>query len=185
MSGFTNTNTNNALLDSATLSFHSLLANEMRTNEMRTNEMKVNEMKETEIQHFGMLKIKAATLTKILTKMLRIVMLIDLSGSMDEQCKDRRSQIHHMRTVTMNLIRELHKFKDSDTNLHFVVKGFEDKVHHILDVPNLLDLSEEQIKNEIIPQIDKLRSLGWTNLEAALKEGRKCVQKKKKKTLRT
>ena len=96
---------------------------------------------------------------------------------MDEKCKDRRSQIHHMRTVTMNLIRELHKFKDSDTNIQFIVKGFEDKVHHILDVPNLLGLSEEQIKTEIIPKIDKLVSLGWTNLEAALKEGRKCVQK--------
>ena len=129
-----------------------------------------------EIQHFGMLKIQAAALTKVLTKMLRIVMLIDLSGSMDEKCKDRRTQIHHMRTVTMNLIRELYKFKDSETNIHFVVKGFESKVHNILDVPNLLGLSEEQIANEIIPKIDKLQSLGWTNLEDALKEGRKCVQ---------
>jgi uncharacterized protein YegL len=94
---------------------------------------------------------------------------------MDEECKDRRTQIHHMRTVTMNLIRELYKFKDSETNIHFVVKGFESKVHHILDVPNLLSLSEEQIQTEIMPQIDKLRSLGWTNLEDALKEGRKCV----------
>jgi uncharacterized protein YegL len=131
-----------------------------------------------EIKHFGMLKIQAATLTKVLTKMLRIVMLIDLSGSMDEKCKDRRTQIHHMRTVTVNLIRELHKFKDSETNIHFVVKGFESKVHHIIDVPNLLGLSEEQIKNEIIPKIDELQSLGWTNLEDALKEGRKCVSKK-------
>jgi uncharacterized protein YegL len=109
-------------------------------------------------------------------------MLIDLSGSMDEECKDRRTQIHHMRTVTMNLIRELYKFKDSETNIHFVVKGFESKVHHILDVPNLLSLSEEQIKTEIIPKIDKLQSLGWTNLEDALKEGRKCVQAQAQKT---
>lgn len=171
MSGFTNTNTNNtaanAALDSATLSFHNILI----------NEMKANEVKENEIQHFGMLKIKAATLTKVLTKMLRIVMLIDLSGSMDEKCKDRRTQIHHMRTVTKNLIRELHKFKDSETRIQFIVKGFESDIHHILDIPNLLDLSEEKITSEIIPEIDKLRSLGWTNLEAALKEGRHCVHK--------
>jgi uncharacterized protein YegL len=170
MSGFTNTNTNtNALLESATLSFHNILPKAQAQAEVALETA-------VEIKHFGMLKIQAATLTKVLTKMLRIVMLIDLSGSMDEKCKDRRTQIHHMRTVTVNLIRELHKFKDSDTNIHFVVKGFESKVHHIIDVPNLLGLSEEQIKNEIIPKIDELQSLGWTNLEDALKEGRKCVQ---------
>ena len=172
MSGFTNTNTNtknSAALESATLSFHNVL---------------INEMKEIEIQHFGMLKIKAATLTKVLTKMLRIVMLIDLSGSMDEKCKDRRTQIHHMRTVTSNLIRELHKFKDSETSIQFIVKGFESDIHHILDIPNLLDLSEEKIASEIIPKIDKLRSLGWTNLEAALKEGRHCVDKKDEKEIK-
>jgi uncharacterized protein YegL len=210
----TNTNNTTPLLESATLSFHltpvtskieattnaNEIANEIAETVDRSNAVEpeieiienkiVNEIPllvsvpVNEIQHFGMLKIQAAALTKVLTKMLRIVMLIDLSGSMDEQCKDRRSQIHHMRTVTMNLIRELHKFKDSDTNIQFIVKGFEDKVHHILDVPNLLDLSEEQIKNEIIPQIDKLRSLGWTNLEAALKEGRKCVQKKEEEDVK-
>jgi uncharacterized protein YegL len=172
MSGFTNTNTNtNALLESATLSFHNILPKAQAQAEVALETA-------VEIKHFGMLKIQAATLTKVLTKMLRIVMLIDLSGSMDEKCKDRRTQIHHMRTVTVNLIRELHKFKDSETNIHFVVKGFESKVHHIIDVPNLLGLSEEQIKNEIIPKIDELQSLGWTNLEDALKEGRKCVSKK-------
>jgi len=169
MSGFTNTNTNTnntkvAALESATLSFHNILANEMK-------------VKETEIQHFGMLKIQAATLTKVLTKMLRIVMLIDLSGSMDEKCKDRKTQIHHMRTVTKNLIKELHKFNNSETSIQFVVKGFETKIHHILDIPNLLSLSEEQIKDEIIPEIDKLESLGWTNIEDALKEARHCVSK--------
>jgi uncharacterized protein YegL len=180
MSGFTNTNTNtntntaNASTATATLSFHNILVNEMKVNEMKVNEMKVNEI---EIQHFGMLKIKAATLTKVLTKMLRIVMLIDLSGSMDGECKDRKTQIHHMRAVTKNLIKELHKFKDSETNIQFIVKGFETKVHHILDVPNLLSLSEPQIKDEIIPEIDKLESLGWTNLEDALKAGRHCVSK--------
>jgi uncharacterized protein YegL len=151
-------------LATATLSFHNgAIAN---TNNANTNE----------IQIFGMLKIQAAALTKVLTKMLRIVMIIDLSGSMDSECKDRKSQIHHMRVVTRNLIRELHKFKDSETQIQFVVKGFESKVHHILDIPNLLSLSEEQIITEIIPKIDKLVSLGWTNLEDALKEGRKCVQ---------
>ena len=179
MSGFTNTNTNtnttaaNAALESASLSFHNILVNEMKVNE--------TEISKIEIQHFGMLKIKAATLTKVLTKMLRIVMLIDLSGSMDEKCKDRRTQIHHMRAVTRNLIRELHKFKDSDTSIQFIVKGFESDIHHILDIPNLLDLSEEQITSEIIPKIDKLESLGWTNLEAALKEGRHCVHKEEEK----
>jgi uncharacterized protein YegL len=169
MSGFTKTNTNtNTLLESATLSFHNIVPNTNETTQAQT----VNE-----IQHFGMLKIQAAALTKVLTKMLRIVMLIDLSGSMDEKCKDRKTQIHHMRTVTKNLIRELHKFKDAETNIQFIVKGFESKVHHILDIPNLLGLSEQQIENEIIPEIDKLRSLGCTNLEDALKEGRKCVLK--------
>ena len=177
MSGFTNTNINtntnaSALLESATLSFHNVVP------KAQVEAPKAEAVAEV-IHHFGMLKIQAATLTKVLTKMLRIVMLIDLSGSMDEECKDRRTQIHHMRTVTMNLIRELHKFKDSETNIHFVVKGFESKVHHILDVPNLLSLSEEQIQTEIIPKIDKLQSLGWTNLEDALKEGRKCVQASK------
>ena len=177
MSGFTNTNINtntnaSALLESATLSFHNVVP------KAQVEAPKAEAVAEV-IHHFGMLKIKAATLTKVLTKMLRIVMLIDLSGSMDEECKDRRTQIHHMRTVTMNLIRELHKFKDSETNIHFVVKGFESKVHHILDVPNLLNLSEEQLQTEIIPKIDKLQSLGWTNLEDALKEGRKCVQTSK------
>ena len=176
MSGFTNTNTNTntntaaAALDSATLSFHNIVKNVNETPE--TEVIKVNEIVNTtkiEIQHFGMLKIKAATLTKVLTKMLRIVMLIDLSGSMDEKCKDRRTQIHHMRTVTKNLIKELHKFKDSETSIQFIVKGFESDIHHILDIPNLLDLSEEQITSEIIPKIDKLESLGWTNLEAELK----------------
>ena len=200
MSGFTetnNTNTDmNALLESATLLFHNITNEvaevvahkvpEERSNALVTeeteNEIQIAQI--NEIQHFGMLKIQAATLTKVLTKMLRIVMIIDLSGSMDEKCKDNRSQIHHMRTVTMNLIRELHKFKDSETNIQFIVKGFEDKVHHILDVPNLLDLSEEQIAIEIIPQIAKLKSLGWTNLEAALKEGRKCVQKASKEDVK-
>jgi len=201
-----NASTANAsvLLDSATLSFHNVVpiaveiqaANEIETversnavepetaeNNIQENKIvnkiqaQIAQVQPNEIQHFGMLKIQAATLTKVLTKMLRIVMLIDLSGSMDEKCKDRRTQIHHMRTVTMNLIRELYKFKDSETNIHFVVKGFESKVHHILDVPNLLSLSEEQIQTEIIPKIDELQSLGWTNLEDALKEGRKCVQK--------
>ena len=154
--------------------------NNIQENEIVNKiQVQIAQVQPNEIQHFGMLKIQAATLTKVLTKMLRIVMLIDLSGSMDEKCKDRRTQIHHMRTVTMNLIRELYKFKDSETNIHFVVKGFESKVHHILDVPNLLSLSEEQIQTEIIPKIDELQSLGWTNLEDALKEGRKCVQASK------
>ena len=181
MSGFTNTNTNaSALLKSATLSFHNIVPKAQVEAPAPKAEAVAEAVAEV-IQHFGMLKIQATTLTKVLTKMLRIVMLIDLSGSMDEECKDRRTQIHHMRTVTMNLIRELHKFKDSETNIHFVVKGFESKVHHILDVPNLLSLSEEQIKNEIIPEIDKLQSLGLTNLEDALKEGRHCVHKEGEK----
>jgi hypothetical protein len=165
MSGFTetNANANNNLLETATLSFHNgVIANVASANE---------------IQIFGMLKIQAAALTKVLTKMLRIVMIIDLSGSMDDLCKDKKSQIHHMRVITRNLIKELHKFKDSDTQIQFVVKGFETKVHHIMDVENLLGLSEEQIITEIMPKIDKLESIGWTNLEAALKEGRKCVSK--------
>ena len=167
MSGFTETKMNiNNLLETATLSFHNgAIANDANAN-----------ANANEIQIFGMLKIQAAALTKVLTKMLRIVMIIDLSGSMDDLCKDKKTQIHHMRVVTRNLIRELHKFKDSETQIQFVVKGFESKVHHILDIPNLLCLSEEQIMLEIIPKIDKLESLGWTNLEDALKEGRKCVQ---------
>jgi uncharacterized protein YegL len=169
MSGFTETKMNiNNLLETATLSFHNgAIANDANKN-ANTNT--------NEIQIFGMLKIQAAALTKVLTKMLRIVMIIDLSGSMDDLCKDKKTQIHHMRVVTRNLIRELHKFKDSETQIQFVVKGFESKVHHILDIPNLLSLSEEQIMIEIIPKIDQLESLGWTNLEDALKEGRKCVQ---------
>jgi hypothetical protein len=169
MSGFTETKmNNNNLLETAILSFHNgTIANSTNTN-ANTNT--------NEIQIFGMLKIQAAALTKVLTKMLRIVMIIDLSGSMDDLCKDKKSQIHHMRVVTRNLIRELHKFKDSETQIQFVVKGFETKVHHIMDVKNLLSLSEEQIITEIIPKIDKLESIGWTNLEDALKEGRKCVQ---------
>ena len=167
MSGFTETKMNiNNLLETATLSFHNgAIANDANAN-----------ANANEIQIFGMLKIQAAALTKVLTKMLRIVMIIDLSGSMDDLCKDKKTQIHHMRVVTRNLIRELHKFKDSETQIQFVVKGFESKIHHILDIPNLLCLSEEQIMLEIIPKIDQLESLGWTNLEDALKEGRKCVQ---------
>jgi hypothetical protein len=167
MSGFTETKMNiNNLLETATLSFHNgAIANDTNAN-----------ANANEIQIFGMLKIQAAALTKVLTKMLRIVMIIDLSGSMDDLCKDKKTQIHHMRVVTRNLIRELHKFKDSETQIQFVVKGFESKIHHILDIPNLLCLSEEQIMLEIIPKIDQLESLGWTNLEDALKEGRKCVQ---------
>ena len=186
MSGFTETNTNtnaSALLESATLSFHNIKteveneaevvahkvaverSNALETETEVTENIQINKIQVTqvhiaqvnEIQHFGMLKIQAATLTKVLTKMLRIVMIIDLSGSMDEKCKDNRSQIHHMRTVTMNLIRELHKFKDSETNIQFIVKGFERNIHHILNIPNLLGLSEQQIENEIIPEIDKLR----------------------------
>jgi hypothetical protein len=169
MSGFTETKMNiNNLLETATLSFHNgAIANDANKN-ANTNT--------NEIQIFGMLKIQAAALTKVLTKMLRIVMIIDLSGSMDDLCKDKKTQIHHMRVITRNLIRELHKFKDSETQIQFVVKGFESKDHHILDIPNLLSLSEEQIMIEIIPKIDQLESLGWTNLEDALKEGRKCVQ---------
>ena len=168
MSGFTETKMNiNNLLETAKLSFHNgVIAN---TTTAIANE----------IQIFGMLKIQAAALTKVLTKMLRIVMIIDLSGSMDDLCKDKKSQIHHMRVITKNLIKELHKFKDSETQIQFVVKGFESKVHHILDIPNLLSLSDEQITSEIIPKIDKLESIGWTNLEDALKEGRKCVAKVK------
>lgn len=167
MSGFTETNTNknNNLLETATLSFHNgAIANSTNANA-------------NEIQIFGMLKIQAAALTKVLTKMLRIVMIIDLSGSMDDLCKDKKTQIHHMRVITRNLIKELYKFKDSETQIQFVVKGFETKVHHIMDVENLLGLSEEQITTEIMPKIDNLESIGWTNLEAALKEGRKCVSK--------
>ena len=92
MSGFTetNANANNNLLETATLSFHNgVIANVASANE---------------IQIFGMLKIQAAALTKVLTKMLRIVMIIDLSGSMDDLCKDKKSQIHHMRVITKNLI---------------------------------------------------------------------------------
>lgn len=168
MSGFTETNNNknNNLLETAILSFHNGAIENTSTN-----------INPNEIQIFGMLKIQAAALTKTLAKMLRIVMIIDLSGSMDDLCKDKKSQIHHMRVITKNLIKELYKFKDSDTQIQFVVKGFETKVHHILDIPNLLDLSEEQIITETMPKIDKLESIGWTNLEDALKEGRRCVLK--------
>ena len=155
MSGFTNTNTNtnsntNTLLESATISFH-------QNSGIIPNDVHI----------FGMIELKAATLTQVLTKNLEVYLNIDVSGSMDESCKDGKSKMHHIRNIIRNLLKELYKFKE--TNIAVIIKGFESHVHNILNIENLLSLSDEELANEVIPKIDKLVPLSLTNIEKALK----------------
>jgi len=161
MSGFTKTNTNtntNTLLESATISFH-------QNSGIIPNDVHI----------FGMIELKAATLTQVITKNLEVYLNIDVSGSMEESCKDGKSKMHHIRHIIRNLLKELYKFKE--TNIAVIIKGFESHVHNILNIENLLSLSDEELANEVIPKIDKLVPLSLTNIEKALKHVSKYMDK--------
>jgi hypothetical protein len=160
MSEFTNTNTNtNNFLDSAVISFDN------EDNECNKDNEDINN-KKLEV-HFGTLDIKAQTLSNPLIEHLKLYLNIDISGSMSDYCKDKKSKMEHIQTIIKNLLRELYKFKDQ--SIAIIVNGFESNIHKILDIKCLKDLTELQMDKDIIPKINKLQPLNSTNIEKALK----------------
>ena len=158
MSDFTNTNTNN-FLNSAIISFDNECNEDNEDNEY-------NEDKNKEL-HFGTLDIKSQTLSNPLIEHLKLYLNIDISGSMSDHCKDKKSKMEHIQTIIKNLLRELYKFKDQ--SIAIIVNGFESNIHKILDIKCLKDLTELQMDKDIIPKINKLQPLNSTNIEKALK----------------
>ena len=151
--------TKNNMLANATLSFQNQNQNQDQIDQ-------TNQIEEHSVEIYGMLEITAATITEISTKNIEIWMSIDISGSMEEYCKDGKTKIHHIRNITKNLIRELYKFKD--TNISIIINGFETNVHHILDVNNLTHLSEQELADDVLAKIDNLIPMALTNIENAL-----------------
>ena len=144
------TNTN-VLLEHATLSFHN----------------NIPKSEDNDVHIFGMIELKAATLNRILVNNLELYLNIDISGSMDDLCKDKRSKMFHIRNIIQNLLKQLYKLKE--TNIAVIVKGFESIIHDILDIENIISLSDENFHDEVITKIGHLFPLNLTNIEAALK----------------
>jgi uncharacterized protein YegL len=112
---------------------------------------------------FGILTIEISETPAISIPQM-ILSVNDISGSMSDLCKDKKSKIQHMNHTLKNIISLLKD--ESEENISIEIAGFHDEIEMIIP---FLPLKEEK-KEKIHDILDKkLIAKNGTNIEIALK----------------
>lgn len=110
---------------------------------------------------YGILSLKTNDTSGSHTKNhpLLFYIMIDISGSMSDILKDGRTKMDLIKFVISNM---LHCFLEHNIYVH--IKGFDDKLHNIVETTHVDSNNIEQI----IEKVNKIRPMGATNLGLAL-----------------
>ncbi len=130
-----------------------------------TNNSQVKEDEEEQSMplYFGILEIQIND-TPMVTQPNEILISSDMSGSMDDLCKDGRTKMQHSAHTAKNIISVLGKNADKSTN-YFKLSGFDDMVEEIVPRQKVTEEGVAKMRDTISK---KMYSRGGTNIEAAL-----------------
>jgi Mg-chelatase subunit ChlD len=120
--------------------------------------------------HFGILQIEIAD-TNETKKPQDILFTIDISGSMKDQCRDKKTKIQHAIHTTKNIISVFEKSANKDIQIEII--GFDDNIEKVLPWTIINSENVDVIKE----QINKLEPRGSTDIELALKTAIKSFDK--------
>jgi len=118
--------------------------------------------------HFGILNFTALD-TDVTKDEQEFLFVVDQSGSMSDRCSDGRTKMEHILHTLKNMILYLHD--NPATNVNVCVFAFDDCFHPILERTKI---TQENVE-EIVNKINKIRPLGSTNIELALKNVGKII----------
>jgi len=97
---------------------------------------------------------------------------LDISGSMNDRCKDGRSKMEHMKFTLTSILQYLLKHK---IPVSIALFGFDDVIEPKIETQAL----QASNLTELIQQIDSCYSRGGTNIELALKHGLNIIKTNK------
>lgn len=117
---------------------------------------------------FGVLEFSAVTCSET-TQELEILFTVDCSGSMCDVCSDGKSKMKHIIHTLKNMILFLHE--KTNTVVNVTINAFDDNLYNII---KRTPINAFQV-NHILSEIDKLKPLGSTNIEKALKDAAVCL----------
>lgn len=118
--------------------------------------------------HFGILNIEMEPV-EITNIPQHIFFSIDVSGSMNDICKDGRTKMYHVINATKNIMTLLSE--SNKTNISVEVYGFDNNIHKILENTTVFRDNIHMIHNII----DKIEPLSSTDIELALNNANDCI----------
>jgi hypothetical protein len=118
--------------------------------------------------HFGILNIEMESV-EITNNPQHIFFSIDISGSMNDICKDGRTKMYHVINATKNIMTLLSE--SNKTNISVEVYGFDNNIHKILE-NTIVSRDNIHIIHDIINKIEPLSS---TDIELALNNANDCI----------
>jgi hypothetical protein len=122
--------------------------------------------------HFGIVNIEMASV-EITNNPQHIFFSIDVSGSMNDICKDGRTKIYHVINATKNIMTLLSE--SNKTNISVEICGFDDNIHKILENTTV---SRDNI-HMIYNTINKIEPLSSTDIELALNNANDSIDTEK------
>jgi hypothetical protein len=117
---------------------------------------------------FGVLDIETAN-TPCIKEPQIIIISLDISASMSELCKDRRTQMDHAIHTAKNVISAIAKIEDS--NVSIIVYAFDDFVDKIIPITKI---TQDNVSN-LESMLDNCKPRGSTNIEKALKNAQTVI----------
>jgi len=123
-----------------------------------------------ENSQFGILDFKAVTSHNVLD-ILEFLFIIDCSGSMSDKCADGRTKMQHITHTLKNMIIF---FKEHpNIKLFVTIYAFDTEIYNIVE---RTPISKDNIL-EILAKIDQILPRGSTNIEFALENSSKEINK--------
>jgi hypothetical protein len=113
---------------------------------------------------FGIFNLQIRGEIPITKKHLHIFFTIDSTGSMQDPCSDGRNKMQHILHTLENMIHIFHETANCEISVH--VQSFDTKIYEIIS--NIENIHTADI-DLLVQKIKKIRPLGSTNIECALK----------------
>jgi len=123
---------------------------------------------------FGILELIARqfSLNPTYATITRLTIALDISGSMQDKCKDGRTKIEHMR---FTLIRLLQYLLENKINVSIALFGFDDAIEPKIETQIL---AEDHL-SELMLSINSCYPRNGTNIGIALQNGFEIIRKNK------
>ena len=122
---------------------------------------------------FGILQIEIVPTTETLEAQ-DILFTVDISGSMDDKCKDEKTKMQYA-THTMKRIISVFE-KSENKKISIEITGFDDKIKKVQEWTRI----DENNTNLIKEKIEELEARGSTDLELGLKSAIESFQERNK-----
>lgn len=119
-------------------------------------------------ESFGTLEIQMHK-TPITKKHIHLLFTIDCSGSMTDECSDKRSKMQHIKHTLENMLRLFHQTPDCDISLY--VQTFSNVITPVLNVPNI----HSQPLESMLEQIQTIVPTDTTDIGLALSSAKSWI----------